>query len=162
MKTKLKLKNNTVLILLVLITIGVIGFAYYYFNVIEGGEVDQQTISQLQNITNKLSAASQETTIPPTMMPTMPPTTMPIITMPPKMMPPTIPPGKMPLPPNTDPRSLGNYIKSCNITNFNPNTQTLSARCKNKKGSYIETSISKLLVEDIGKISNNDGNLVRQ
>lgn len=154
MKTKLKLKNNTGLILLVLITIGVIGFAYYYFNVIEGAGVvvDQQTISQLQNITNKLSAASQETTIPPTMMPTMSPTTMP----------PTIPPGKMPLPPNIDPRNLGNYINSCNITNFNPNTQTLSARCKNKNGSYIETSISKLLVEDIGKISNDNGNLVRQ
>ena len=36
MKTKLKLNNTTGLVLLVLIAIGVIGFAHYYFNVIEG------------------------------------------------------------------------------------------------------------------------------
>jgi hypothetical protein len=111
MKTKLKLKNTNGLILLVLITIGVIGFAYYYFNVIEGAEnvkpQQKPNNNQSQQKPNNNQSQQQQSNNRP--------------------------------PNGTNHRKFGNYANSCEDIKYN--NGKLTAKCRDIHNKYKETEI---------------------
>lgn len=137
MKTKLKLKNNTGLVLLGLIAIGVIVFAYYYFNVIEGADFNS---SQLSNVIAELQQGIAKIQQLP--LPTCPPP----------------PPPQQQQQQNLNFR-IGSFSKLCD--NIVYNNGTLTATCKNRWNQDNNTSINNITLNDLGNININDGNLTR-